>query len=121
MDNKLKIYRMTESQYKKIEEFVSVDGGLIKSKKPNGHEGEITNDITTDEFIDKTRTRDQKSPHGSYHSLSFGALQENDVMSQLPQSVVHNLNELVNSVKEHSFNPEQTQMLIQLLTNSLNG
>lgn len=121
MSIKNKVFRLSESQYQRIVEFVSQDGSLIKGKKPDGHENEITSDITTDDLIAKTKNKNNGTPYGAHHSLSFGSVMENEMFNSLPQSLIHNINELVNTMKENAISPEQAQMVIQYLTSLMNG
>lgn len=121
MTTKNKVFRVNESQYQRIMEFVAQDGGLIKGKKPEGHENEITSDITTDDLISKTKNNNNGLRYGTQHSLSFGAVMENEMLESLPQSLIHNINDLVNTMKENAISPEQAQMVIQYLTSLING
>lgn len=105
-----------------LKEFISDDGNLINSKMPDGNEDEITSDITTDEFIDKTRQRNYVNPKGGYHSMSFGAVNENDnLMDRLPQAIISNTYQLIDSLNDNGINSEQFSAIINFINSKLNN
>lgn len=103
-----------------LKEFIGDDGNLINSKMPDGNEEEITSDITTDDFVNKTRQKNYINPRGGYHSMSFGAVNENDnLMDRLPQAIISNTYQLIDSLNDNGINSEQFGAIINFINSKI--
>lgn len=93
-----------------IKEFVDNNGGLVSKKVPLPSNDEVESDITTDNFLNKTRqgVTGNGSP-GSRYGASFGMVQETE---DIQSAVLNAANELKTAIETSQMDENSVKKLL---------
>ena len=100
-----------------MKEFVDDDGALMSSKTPIPSSGEVESDITTDNFMKKTRqgASQQGGPGGQY-GASFGMIHEDE---EIHSAVMNACNDLKMAIISAQMEPKAVQNLLKQIYQEL--
>lgn len=100
-----------------LKEFVDDEGALMSSKVPMASSGEIESDITTDNFMKKTRQgASQSGGPGGQYGASFGMIHEDE---EIHSAVMNASNELKVAIETAQMAPEDIKNLLKYIYNDI--
>lgn len=100
---------------KNLLEFVDDEGALVGGETPEDNDSEVSADITTDDFMSKTRQqrRSLASPGGASYALSYGMIAEED--GNYDSSILNSANELISTLNKSNLNNDNIMELLKLI------